>query len=148
MTLIVFLLFLQLELQFRFCGGGGELVTGGGLSGRTRHASSSPNGVTTVLGGRAIRFIVKLVLIVFSICLLLTFSSFFFAKTTSRDVVSDKGPTSLSTIGGRIGGCTNSHKTRLTRCLVGSYFNISSFFVLIFLTITKLGLVHIHIIHL
>lgn len=123
-------------------------VTGGGSSGRTRPGIPSAGGFVTFLGGRAVRFILNLILIVFSICLLLTFSSFFFAKTTSRDVVSDKGPRSLSAIGGRIGGCTNSQKTRLTDCLVGSYFKVSSFFVLVFLTITKLGLVHIQVIHL
>lgn len=123
-------------------------VTGGGSSGRTRRGPTSAGGCITFFEGRAVRFMVKLMLIVFSICLLLTFASFFFAKTTSRDVVSDKGTRSLTTIGGRMGGCTNSQKTRLTDCLVGSYFNVSSFFVLVCLTITKLGLVHIHIMHL
>lgn len=124
-------------------------VTGGGsATGSARLSLSFFKGITTLFEDRAIRFIVNLMLMVFSICLLLTFSSFFFAKTTSRDVVSKNDTRRLVSAGGKIGGCTNDHNTRLTDCLVGSYFNMSSFLVLIFLTITKLGLVQIHIIHL
>lgn len=96
---------------------------------------------STFLGGRAARFMVKLVDMVFTICLLLTFASFFFAKTTSRDVLSGRRPNRLVRATGRMGGCTKTHNTRLTRFLVGRYFNLTTCFVVLFLTMINVGLV-------
>ncbi len=77
-----------------------------GPAGRRRRTQRTTGGVTT-RHGRAVHFVVKLILLVFTLFVLLSFASFLFFKSRSVDLVRRK-------IARKFGGCTKTTNTCLT----------------------------------
>lgn len=95
-----------------------------------------------------IHFVIGLVLVIFSVYLLLAFSSFFFTGAADQSIIDSGNPHDLSTVNNHVKNYAGSRGAQLASYLINDCFGISSFFILVFLAVTGLKLMRVRIVRL
>ena len=74
-VLVIFLLFLRLRLRFQFYKKNKRLMAKKKLDKEAERTSSSPGKIAAILKNETVHFVIGLMLVIFSVYLLLAFSS-------------------------------------------------------------------------
>lgn len=93
----------------------------------------------------AFRFIVGLVLVFFSVYLLLAFLSFFFTGAADQSILDSAEVGKLGAVDNKVANYAGSRGAQLANYLINDCFGLSSFFILVFLTVTGLKLMRVRI---
>lgn len=108
----------------------------------------STNKFIVFLKNETIHFVLGLVLVIFSVYLLLAFSSFFFTGAADQSIIDSGNPHDLSTVNNHVKNYAGSRGAQLASYLINDCFGISSFFILIFLAVAGLKLMRVRIVRL
>ncbi|WP_320908544.1 DNA translocase FtsK 4TM domain-containing protein [Bacteroides nordii] len=108
----------------------------------------STNKFIAFLKNETIHFVLGLVLVIFSVYLLLAFSSFFFTGAADQSIIDSGNPHDLSTVNNHVKNYAGSRGAQLASYLINDCFGISSFFILIFLAVVGLKLMRVRIVRL
>ena len=103
----------------------------------------STNKFTAFFKNETIHFVIGLVLVIFSVYLLLAFSSFFFTGAADQSIIDSGNPHDLSTVNNHVKNYAGSRGAQLASYLINDCFGISSFFILVFLAVAGLKLVRV-----
>lgn len=85
---------------------------------------------------------------IFSVYLLLAFSSFFFTGAADQSIIDSGNPHDLSTVNNHVKNYAGSRGAQLASYLINDCFGISSFFILVFLAVAGLKLMRVRIVRL
>lgn len=88
-------------------------------------------------------FIVGLVLVIFAVYLLLAFSSFFFTGAADQSIIDSATAEELASVQNGVKNYAGSRGGQLANYLMNDCFGISSFFILIFLSVAGLKLMRV-----
>ena len=108
----------------------------------------STNKFTAFFKNETIHFVIGLVLVIFSVYLLLAFSSFFFTGAADQSIIDSGNPHDLSTVNNHVKNYAGSRGAQLASYLINDCFGISSFFILVFLAVAGLKLMRVRIVRL
>jgi DNA segregation ATPase FtsK/SpoIIIE, S-DNA-T family len=114
----------------------------------TESKELSINKFTAFLKNETIHFVIGLVLVIFSVYLLLAFSSFFFTGAADQSIIDSGNPHDLSTVNNHVKNYAGSRGAQLASYLINDCFGISSFFILVFLAMAGLKLMRVRIVRL
>lgn len=106
------------------------------------------NKFTAFLKNETIHFVIGLVLVIFSVYLLLAFSSFFFTGAADQSIIDSGNPHDLSAVNNHVKNYAGSRGAQLASYLINDCFGISSFFILVFLAMAGLKLMRVRIVRL
>lgn len=90
-----------------------------------------------------LRFIVGLMLVIFSVYLLLAFSSFFFTGAADQSILDSGNGKDLMAVDNSVKNYAGSRGAQLSSYLINDCFGISSFFILVFLAAAGLKLMKV-----
>ena len=90
-----------------------------------------------------LRFIVGLMLVIFSVYLLLAFSSFFFTGAADQSILDSGNGKDLMAVDNGVKNYAGSRGAQLSSYLINDCFGISSFFILVFLAAAGLKLMKV-----
>lgn len=105
--------------------------------------SSSFDKAGNALRNETIHFVVGLMLVIFSVYLLLAFSSFFFTGAADQSIIDSGNPADLSAVNNHVKNYAGSRGAQLASYLINDCFGISSFFILVFLAVAGLKLMKV-----
>ena len=108
----------------------------------------STNKFIAFFENETIHFVLGLVLVIFSVYLLLAFSSFFFTGAADQSIIDSGNPHDLSTVNNHVKNYAGSRGAQLASYLINDCFGVSSFFILIFLAVAGLKLMRVRIVRL
>jgi ftsK/spoIIIE family cell division protein len=108
----------------------------------------STNKFISFLKNETIHFVLGLVLVIFSVYLLLAFSSFFFTGAADQSIIDSGNPHDLSIVNNHVKNYAGSRGAQLASYLINDCFGVSSFFILIFLAVAGLKLMRVRIVRL
>ncbi len=114
----------------------------------TESKELSINKFTAFLKNETIHFVIGLVLVIFSVYLLLAFSSFFFTGAADQSIIDSGNPHDLSAVNNHVKNYAGSRGAQLASYLINDCFGISSFFILVFLAMAGLKLMRVRIVRL
>ena len=100
-----------------------------------------------VFKSETIRFVIGLVLVIFSVYLLLAFSSFFVTGAADQSII-DGGEQQLASADNGVKNYAGSRGAQLASYLINDCFGVSSFFILVFLTMAGLKLMKVRTVRL
>lgn len=95
-----------------------------------------------------IHFAIGLFLMIFSVYLLLAFSSFFFTGGSDQSIIDSGNPEDLSGINTQVKNYAGSRGAQLASYLINDCFGISAFFLLIFMAVLGLKLMRVRVVRL
>lgn len=104
--------------------------------------------VKAVLQSESIHFIIGLILILFSVYLLLAFSSFFFTGAADQSIIESGTMEELASTNNGVKNYAGSRGAQLASYLMNDCFGISSFFILVFLAVAGLKLMRVRTVRL
>ena len=104
---------------------------------------SSPGKVAAFFKNETMRFVIGLMLVIFSVYLLLAFSSFFFTGAADQSIIDSGNPADLSAVDNGVKNYAGSRGAQLASYLINDCFGIASFFILIFLAVAGLKLMKV-----
>ncbi len=111
--------------------------------------SLSPFGkMRAIFKNETIHFVVGLVLVIFSVYLLLAFSSFFFTGAADQSIIDSGNTQELASVNNGVKNYAGSRGAQLASYLINDCFGISSFFILVFLAVAGLKLMRVRIVRL
>lgn len=90
-----------------------------------------------------VHFIIGLVLVIFSVYLLLAFSSFFFTGAADQSIIDAGNAQELASTNNGVKNYAGSRGAQLADYLINDCFGISSFFILVFLAMAGLKLMRV-----
>ncbi len=93
-------------------------------------------------------FVIGLVLVIFSVYLLLAFSSFFFTGAADQSILDGANAQELASTNNGVKNYAGSRGAQLASYLINDCFGISSFFILVFLAVTGLKLMKVRVVRL
>lgn len=102
----------------------------------------------TLFGNETIHFVVGLMLVIFSVYLLLAFSSFFFTGAADQSIIDSGNAHDLSAVNNHVKNYAGSRGAQLSSYLINDCFGISSFFILAFLAAAGLKLMRVRAVRL
>ncbi len=102
---------------------------------------ASTNKFIAVCKNETIHFVIGLIFVIFSVYLLLAFSSFFFTGAADQSIV--ENVRDLGEVNNSVKNYAGSRGAQLASYLINDCFGISSFFILVFLAITGLKLMRV-----
>ena len=79
-----------------------------------------------------IHFVIGLVLVIFSVYLLLAFTSFFFTGAADQSIIDSGNAQDLAAVNNHVKNYAGSRGAQLASYLINDCFGISSFFILIY----------------
>ena len=91
-----------------------------------------------VLKNETVHFVVGLILVIFSVYLLLAFSSFFFTGAADQSIIDSGNAQDLISTHNGVKNYAGSRGAQLASYLINDCFGISSFFILVFLAVAGL----------
>ena len=100
-----------------------------------------------VFKSETIRFVIGLILVIFSVYLLLAFSSFFVTGAADQSII-DGGEQQLASTDNGVKNYAGSRGAQLASYLINDCFGVSSFFILVFLTMAGLKLMKVRTVRL
>ncbi|WP_289198961.1 DNA translocase FtsK [Bacteroides acidifaciens] len=109
---------------------------------------SSPSKIVAVCKNETVHFVIGLMLVIFSVYLLLAFSSFFFTGAADQSILDSGNPADLSVVDNHVKNYAGSRGAQLASYLINDCFGISSFFILVFLAVAGLKLMRVRIVRL
>nr|WP_321332774.1 DNA translocase FtsK 4TM domain-containing protein [uncultured Bacteroides sp.] len=104
---------------------------------------SSGNKLTLFFENETIHFVIGLVLVIFSVYLLLAFSSFFFTGAADQSIIDGGTAQELASVSNHVKNYAGSRGAQLASYLINDCFGVSSFFILIFLGVAGLKLMRV-----
>lgn len=104
--------------------------------------------VAAVFKNETIHFIIGLVLVIFSVYLLLAFSSFFFTGAADQSILDSGNAQELAATNNGVKNYAGSRGAQLASYLINDCFGISSFFILVFLAVAGLKLMRVRVVRL
>lgn len=100
----------------------------------------SNNKITGILKNETFHFIIGLVMVIFSVYLLLAFTSFFFTGGADQSILENPDPGQLSSINNHIKNYAGTRGAQLAAYLINDCFGIASYLMVIFLAIAGMKL--------
>lgn len=104
--------------------------------------------VAAACKNETIHFVVGLVLVIFSVYLLLAFSSFFFTGAADQSIIDGGNAKELASTHNGVKNYAGSRGAQLASYLINDCFGISSFFILVFLAVLGLKLMKVRVVRL
>ena len=101
-----------------------------------------------VLKNETVHFVVGLILVIFSVYLLLAFSSFFFTGAADQSIIDSGNAQDLISTHNGVKNYAGSRGAQLASYLINDCFGISSFFILVFLAVAGLKLMRVRVVRL
>ncbi|MDD3036790.1 DNA translocase FtsK [Bacteroides sp.] len=111
-------------------------------------ATSSPGKIAAYFKNETIHFVIGLMLVIFSVYLLLAFSSFFFTGAADQSIIDSGNPADLAVVDNHVKNYAGSRGAQLASYLINDCFGVSSFFILVFLAVAGLKLMRVRIVRL
>jgi len=90
-----------------------------------------------------VQFVVGLVLVIFSVYLLLAFSSFFFTGAADQSILDSGDPQELAATDNRVQNYAGSRGAQLASYLINDCFGVPAYFILLFLAVAGLKLMRV-----
>ena len=109
---------------------------------------SSPGKIAAILKNETVHFVIGLMLVIFSVYLLLAFSSFFFTGAADQSIIDSGNPADLSAVNNHVKNYAGSRGAQLAHYLINDCFGVSSFFILVFLAVAGLKLMRVRVVRL
>lgn len=109
---------------------------------------ASANKFIAFFRNESIHFVVGLVLVIFSVYLLLAFSSFFFTGAADQSIVDSGNAQDLAVVNNQVKNYAGSRGAQLASYLINDCFGVSSFFILLFLAVAGLKLMKVRVVRL
>ena len=109
---------------------------------------ASANKFIAFFRNESIHFVVGLVLVIFSVYLLLAFSSFFFTGAADQSIVDSGNAQDLAAVNNHVKNYAGSRGAQLASYLINDCFGVSSFFILLFLAVAGLKLMKVRVVRL
>lgn len=106
------------------------------------------NKYVALVKNETLHFIIGLVLVIFSVYLLLAFTSFFFTGAADQSIIDSGNPHDLSVVDNHVKNYAGSRGAQLASYLINDCFGISSFFILVFLAVAGLKLMRVRVVRL
>lgn len=103
----------------------------------------TPGKFASLFKNEAVNFIAGLILVVFSVFLLLAFTSFFFTGAADQSIIDAAAAADLSSVDNGVSNYAGSRGAQLSSYLINDCFGVASFFILIFLTVAGLKLMRV-----
>ena len=104
--------------------------------------------VTGIFKNETIHFVIGLVLVIFSVYLLLAFSSFFFTGAADQSIIDGGTAQELASTTNGVKNYAGSRGAQLASYLINDCFGVSSFFILVFLAVAGLKLMKVRVVRL
>lgn len=101
-----------------------------------------------VFKNETIHFVIGLVLVIFSVYLLLAFSSFFFTGASDQSIIDAGNSQELASTHNGVKNYAGSRGAQLASYLINDCFGVSSFFILVFLGVAGLKLMRVRVVRL
>ncbi|NDV65314.1 DNA translocase FtsK [Bacteroides sp. 224] len=102
-----------------------------------------PNKFTSFFKNETIHFVIGLVLVIFSVYLLLAFSSFFFTGSADQSIIDSANSQELASTHNRVSNYAGSRGAQLASYLINDCFGLSSFFILVFLAVAGIKMMRV-----
>ena len=118
------------------------------LDKETERTPSSPSKIIAIFKNETVHFVIGLMLVIFSVYLLLAFSSFFFTGAADQSIIDSGNPADLSVVDNHVKNYAGSRGAQLASYLINDCFGISSFFILVFLVVAGLKLMRVRVVRL
>ena len=118
------------------------------LDKEAERTSSSPGKIAAILKNETVHFVIGLMLVIFSVYLLLAFSSFFFTGAADQSIIDSGNPADLSAVNNHVKNYAGSRGAQLAHYLINDCFGVSSFFILVFLAVAGLKLMRVRVVRL
>ena len=118
------------------------------LDKKTERTPSSPSKIIAIFKNETVHFVIGLMLVIFSVYLLLAFSSFFFTGAADQSIIDSGNPADLSVVDNHVKNYAGSRGAQLASYLINDCFGISSFFILVFLAVAGLKLMRVRVVRL
>ena len=109
---------------------------------------SSPSKIVAVCKNETVHFVIGLMLVIFSVYLLLAFSSFFFTGAADQSIIDSGSSADLAAVNNQVKNYAGSRGAQLASYLINDCFGISSFFILVFLAVAGLKLMRVRVVRL
>ena len=107
---------------------------------------SSPSKILAVFKNETIHFVIGLMLVIFSVYLLLAFSSFFFTGAADQSIIDSGSSADLAAVNNQVKNYAGSRGAQLASYLINDCFGVSSFFILVFLAVAGLKLMRVRVV--
>lgn len=104
---------------------------------------TSTNKIAAFFDNETIHFTLGLLLVIFSVYLLLAFTSFFFTGASDQSILDNPNPGQLSAVNNQIKNYAGSRGAQMASYLINDCFGVSSYFILLFLAITGMKLMRV-----
>ena len=95
--------------------------------------------IRAIFKNETIHFVIGLILVIFSVYLLLAFSSFFFTGAADQSIIDSGNAQELASTNNGVKNYAGSRGAQLASYLINDCFGISSFFILVFLDACACG---------
>ena len=118
------------------------------LDKEAERTSSSPGKIAAILKNETVHFVIGLMLVIFSVYLLLAFSSFFFTGAADQSIIDSGNPADLSAVNNHVKNYAGARGAPLAHDLINDCFGVSSFFILVFLAVAGLKLMRVRVVRL
>lgn len=110
--------------------------------------SASPGKFSLVFKNETVHFVIGLVLVIFSVYLLLAFSSFFFTGAADQSIIDSGNAADLAAVNNQVKNYAGSRGAQVASYLINDCFGVSSFFMLVFLAVAGLKLMKVRVVRL
>ena len=99
--------------------------------------------VAALFRSETVHFVIGLVLVIFSVYLLLAFSSFFFTGAADQSIIDGGSAQELISTNNGVKNYAGSRGAQLASYLINDCFGVSSFLILVFLAVAGLKLMRV-----
>ena len=104
--------------------------------------------IRAIFKNETIHFVIGLVLVIFSVYLLLAFSSFFFTGAADQSIIDSGNAQELASTNNGVKNYAGSRGAQLASYLINDCFGVSSFLILVFLAVAGLKLMRVRVVRL
>mgnify|MGYP001513387923 FL=1 len=104
--------------------------------------------VAALFRSEPVHFVIGLVLVIFSVYLLLAFSSFFFTGAADQSIIDGGSAQELISTNNGVKNYAGSRGAQLASYLINDCFGVSSFLILVFLAVAGLKLMRVRVVRL
>ena len=104
--------------------------------------------VAALFRSETVHFVIGLVLVIFSVYLLLAFSSFFFTGAADQSIIDGGSAQELISTNNGVKNYAGSRGAHLASYLINDCFGVSSFLILVFLAVAGLKLMRVRVVRL
>ena len=104
--------------------------------------------LAAIFKSETVHFVIGLILVIFSVYLLLAFSSFFFTGAADQSIIDGGNAQELASTNNGVKNYAGSRGAQLASYLINDCFGISSFFILVFLAVAGLKLMKVRVVRL